>query len=289
MRSDVEVGALLSGGLDSNAIVGNLNSRGKLNNNLQVFSAVFEEESFSEKNYIEMTLSRISSLTGNFVYPSPYDIQEKLNHILYFQEFPFRSLAVFSQFEIYGNIKKNTDIKVVLNGQGSDEQFGGYTYHYIYLLAGYLKEFKLMSYLRELNYYAKYRSISKVVESLNVLKLMLKSIREFSCFDVDMLTSKMFSEFQYTPMREYLRYEDRNSMMASIESRLPFMDYNLIEYSFTLKNEYKISKGVNKRVLRDVVKNYVAEDIIQRKDKMGFISPQEVWQKTILKDLILSI
>lgn len=288
MRSDVEVGSLLSGGLDSNAIVGNLNYRNNLGKNFQVFSAVFNDEKFSEKKYIDITLKKTPLLKENFIYPNPDEIKDKLDKILYFQEFPFRSLSVFSQFEIYNYIKKNTNVKVLLNGQGSDEQFAGYTYHYIYLLAQHLKDFKLLNYLKELNMYSKNRNVKKIKETINVVKLILKNDRKYLQFDSNILTSKLFSEFKYTPMREYLRYEDRNSMMASVESRLPFMDYNLIEYSFKIRNEYKIHNGENKKILRDTVKSYIPEEILNRKDKMGFVSPQEVWQKSILKDLILS-
>lgn len=282
MRSDVEVGSLLSGGLDSNAIVGSLNKRNKMSKGFKVFSVVFEDEKFSEKKYIDIALAENKNLKENYIYPNPKELKNKINEILHYQEFPFRSLAVFSQFEIYEYIKKNTNTKVLLNGQGSDEQFAGYTYHYTYLLAEHLLNLNLVQYIKELNTFSKNRNISKIKETISVAKLILKTK-----FQRNILMKKLFSEFKITPMREYLRYEDRNSMMASVESRLPFLDYDLIEYSFGLPNKYKIRKGTNKKILRDIVKEYIPEKILNRKDKMGFISPQEIWQKGILKNMIL--
>jgi asparagine synthase (glutamine-hydrolysing) len=277
MRADVEVGSLLSGGLDSNAIVGNLNHRNKMADIFHTFTADFKEKAFSEKEYVDETIKSIPKLKPHFIYPNPDELEDKLNDILYYQEFPFRSLAIFSQYEIYQYIAKNTNVKVLLNGQGSDEQFAGYSYHYFYALVDYLKQGKIKSFISMWQVIKKNRNISNINLFKNILKLLINK---------EILNKKMFSEFQKTPLREYLRYEDRMSMMTSKETRLPFMDKNLIEYSFSLQNSYKINEQSNKRVLRDVV-GYVVKKIVDRTDKQGFVSPQENWQQQELKLIMI--
>jgi asparagine synthase (glutamine-hydrolysing) len=279
MRADVEVGSLLSGGLDSNAIVYNLNYRNRMNETFHTFTADFKEEEFSEKLYVDETIKNIPKLKPHFIYPDPDKLKEKLEKILYYQEFPFRSLAVFSQYEIYQHIAKYTQVKVLLNGQGSDEQFAGYSYHYFYALVDDLKLGNFKEFFTMFKFIKQIKNTSTFYLFKTIIKLLLNK---------ETLNKKLFSEFQITPLREYLRYEDRMSMMVSKETRLPFMDKDLIEYSFKLKNNYKINSKQNKAILRSVV-NYVDKKIINRKDKQGFVSPQENWQQEQLKALMLEV
>jgi asparagine synthase (glutamine-hydrolysing) len=74
-----------------------------------------------------------------------------------------------------------------------------------------------------------------------------------------------------------LHWEDRNSMACSIESRVPFLDYRLVEFSLNIPREYKINQGLTKRILRQAVKNFVPFDVCNRADKMGFVTPEELW------------
>ena len=93
----------------------------------------------------------------------------------------------------------------------------------------------------------------------------------------------LFSNLRFKSLPEYLRYEDRNSMAFSLEARLPFMDYRLVELGYSLPDSFKIKNGINKRIIREFAKNFCPKEIIERKDKMGFISPAEIWFKTKLK------
>ncbi len=86
-----------------------------------------------------------------------------------------------------------------------------------------------------------------------------------------------------------LHWEDRNSMAFSIESRVPFLDYRLVEYLASLPLDQKIRGGVTKYVLRSAIRGLVPDAIRCRMDKMGFVTPEEVWMKEDLKDEILAI
>jgi asparagine synthase (glutamine-hydrolysing) len=90
----------------------------------------------------------------------------------------------------------------------------------------------------------------------------------------------------YSALPEYLRCEDRNSMAFSLESRLPFLDYRLVEWAMSLPAELKIDDAVSKRVLREVARPLIPKSVADRKDKMGFVSPQEQWQRSVLKPVL---
>ena len=305
MRSDVPVGSLLSGGIDSTAIVCDLHRRGKIKeNNFNTFSAVFKEEEFSEKQYIEKTIEK-TRYTPHYIYPDPDSVENEIKNILYYQEFPFRSLSVYSQWNLYKHIKEETPVVVLLNGQGSDELFGGYTSHYNSLISEYIRTFRFLTAAKEAKLYLKYRNqnvmhvlphIARIIlpdftdRVIRIVKYHLKFLKRNFRFNKSPKYSKncflqdLFSNLKFSALREYLRYEDRDSMAFSLETRLPFMDFNLIEFGYTLPDEYKIKNGINKRVLRDSVREFTTKEVVERTDKMGFVSPQEKWQRTLLKD-----
>ena len=273
MRSDVEVGALLSGGLDSNVIVAGLYKQKLIaNNGFKSFSAIFDDEGFSEEKYIRKTLNKVP-LVSYMVSPNPNDLQEDLSKLLYYVEEPFRSLSVYSQYKIYECIKGDTSVKVVLNGQGADEIFAGYTSHYYYFFIQLIRRGHFTHAIKEMNKFSNGRQVSyfKMVKQLARIWL---STNGKNCF-----TDILLDEVGVSPLREYLKYDDRNSMSSSIEARTPFLDYRLVEFAFSLPPRYKIDNFINKNIERVYAKKIVASEIVNRSDKMGFISPQEIWQK----------
>ena len=278
MRSDVEVGALLSGGLDSNTIIGGLQRLGLIRKDtFKTFSAVFDEEIFSEEKYIMETLNSLS-LNSFLVKPDPNQIKTDFARLLHHIEEPFRSLSVYSQYKIYDQINKHTKVKVVLNGQGADEIFGGYSVHYFYLFAELISRCKYFSAANEMKRFSIGRNFSFGAIISEIVSVLLKNNGSQS------FSQKLFSEVTGSPLREYLKYDDRNSMSASIEARTPFLDYRMVEFGFSIPSEFKISNFENKKIIRQYARGLVPDVIIDRKDKMGFISPQEIWQKRELLD-----
>lgn len=282
MRSDVEVGTLLSGGLDSTTIVCALHNLGLIKNgSFKSFSAVFEDERFSERRFIDETIKSVN-IKPYSIYPKAEDLSKYINKLLYYAEEPFRSLSMYSQFMIYEKIKADTDVKVVLNGQGADELFGGYTNHYYSLFAHLLRRLKVKKMLREMNLF----HLNKGVLYRNITKQTLKQFLQ-SLFQYNYFNNVTFLELKRSALREYLKYDDRTSMAYGIEARTPFLDYRLVEFAFSLDVGFKIDNFVNKRIERQYAKNFVPEAIINRTDKMGFVSPQEVWQKNELREQLV--
>jgi asparagine synthase (glutamine-hydrolysing) len=298
LRSDVKIGSLLSGGIDSSLIVGLINEIHGLEN-FNSYSAVFENESFSEKKYIDKT-AELLKFSPKFVYPKADDLTKNIDELIYIQELPFRSLAVLSQYLIYRDVAKTGDVKVLLNGQGADEIFTGYTEHYYTYFLDLLSRLKIITLLQEFCAFKRYKNLSwKVAISLTFksiislrferkdkYKLFNKSFNRVTCPSPfkGVLKNSLYKNLNFSALREYLRYEDKNSMRFSLESRLPFLDFRLVKRAFSLSPDGYIQKGETKIQLRNIGKKYLANEVRNRRDKTGFTSPQEIWQKNELKD-----
>lgn len=298
LRADVPLGMLISGGLDSSVIAGIATK--DFNTKILAYNADFADARFSEKKNILLNSENNPLLTIKFLYPESNHINEQISKIIHAQEIPFRSLSVFCQYFIYREISMDKNLKVVLNGQGSDEIFGGYTNHYFFLLWEHLLKFKISSFLNILVFLKEHRgfSIFKIIKSLlNTLALRFNIKFYLSRFltlkypklnyNSLSLRAALSSNVKTSYLKELLHYEDRNSMNFSIESRLPFMDYRLVQYAFSCSAESLInSSGMNKAPLRSTAVDRIHPDIIYRKDKMGFVTPQAIWQETILYDVM---
>ena len=100
----------------------------------------------------------------------------------------------------------------------------------------------------------------------------------------------MITLFQQTSIPNILHILDRNSMAHSVESRVPFLDYRIVEHSFSINDTQKINHGWTKHILREAMSSYLPNKIKNRKDKMGFITPEDLWikeNKMTFKKLIL--
>lgn len=297
LRSDVTVGSLLSGGIDSSLLVGFIKKNYGLDG-FKSYSAVFEEEAFSEKKYIEET-AKVLDFTPNYIYPKAEDLSSNIDELIYIQELPFRSLSVLSQYLIYKEVANFGDVKVLLNGQGADEIFTGYTEHYFsYFLDLFLRG-KFLKLSKEFIAFKKYKELSWLsafslsfksimalfIERKDKYKIFNKSFNKVKCESVfkSPLKNHLYRNLNFSALREYLRYEDKNSMRFSLESRLPFLDYRLVKKAFSLDSEEYIQKAETKFQLRSMGKSYLAEKVRKRRDKTGFTSPQELWQKNELK------
>jgi len=103
------------------------------------------------------------------------------------------------------------------------------------------------------------------------------------------LDNYLYQIFRETILPSLLHYEDRNSMAFSIEARLPFLDYRLVEFAFGLPAEQKIRGGVSKAILRNSMRGVLPEAVRTRKDKMGFVTPEAIWFRTVLKNTVTEI
>ncbi|MEO5991627.1 MAG: asparagine synthase C-terminal domain-containing protein, partial [Ferruginibacter sp.] len=214
-------------------------------------------------------------------------------------------LATFSSIA-HNNIMKECHklgIKVVLNGQGSDEAFAGYDrYHAGAFLADQLlsKNGNFLTQFKHLNTKEKYSApfliaqIAKSVVNQNCASYLRAKYQEktISCFNKNFvkenynhfkpdykfsLNGNNFNNYLLTQINQQglnhiLHYEDVSSMSQSIEIRSPFMDYRIMEFAFSIPNELRFNKGVTKVIQRDTI-GKMLPDIITKAKKIGFTTP----------------
>ncbi len=312
-RSDVPVGSCLSGGLDSSSIVciGNelLRSNGLDNKDLigekqKTFSAVYHDKNVSEKPFVEMVVKK-TNVKDYYVYPDSESFGKEVEKLIYQQDEPFLSTSMYAQWNVM-RLAKECGVTVLLDGQGGDEIFAGYEWHLPVYHAELAKRLKLGNYVSEIQGISNLRSRSAFKTSLNSLVKMSKpliplSVRmlnkpQMGIFNRDFVTKykdreylfrksdsnlqkRLFEEETKYNLRQLLRYEDRNSMAFSIEARVPFIDYRLVEYALSIPVSFKIRSGWTKFVLRKAMEGVLPESIQWRKDKMGFVTPEKEWLK----------
>lgn len=291
--ADVPVGALISGGIDSTAIWGI--AAKKLRNKIKTFSIDFSEKRFSERDYVE-TLNFGENYRPEFVFCDENLINKHLSSVLWHREAPLRSLSIVNQYILYNYIAKNSEIKIILTGDGGDELFLGYANDIFSILLVCVKTFNFNLFWRLSYMFCKKRQ-------KKVFPFLWKFIREI--LSKKLRTSKFFRKkgFKYNrlplgahsyehgslkknklksifenPLPEYLNDTDRMSMSAGIEARVPFLDPNVVKFAKNLPLDQHFYNGLSKSPIRIISKPYVSTEVVERIDKMGFITPQEDWQ-----------
>lgn len=312
MRSDVPLGSCLSGGLDSSAIVCTVNKfRNKENNDNKgqiTISSCFEEKKYDEQEYIDEVLSK-TGIKGYKIFPEMDILFDKLDRIIWHMDEPFGSTSVYAQWCVFEEAKKQ-GLTVMLDGQGSDEQLAGYTPFYNVLFIDLMKKGKWKKLKREVKAYKELRANS---ESSSFVEIILSALTSFLFPDwiryrlnriyrnkvsglpfpksmyqkkQNKIYYKLYNkrdsrQFIYAGMncgiRGLLHYEDRNSMAHSIESRVPFLDYNLADFIYSVPLEHKIVNGRTKNLIREGLRDILPETIYNRISKLGFVTPEEKW------------
>ena len=294
LRSDVPFGSALSGGLDSSAIVSMVdyilkeNGSGLISN---TFSSVFDNKKYDEQEYID-EVNMGKKCIPHKISPNPIELIEDIKSLVNTQEEPFGSLSIYAQWKVM-KLVSETDVKVLLDGQGADEILAGYKDSYDYYLTDLLKAFNFKKFRAE---YSARKMNNKTTLKKGVRDLVFAMIPENTKAQIyrggnfkqkkkfhNKLNDGLYYMLYKLNLPAYLHNEDRNSMAYSIESRVPFLDYRLVEFSFSLPPEYKINLGMTKYIIRESLKGVLPEKIRIRKDKMGFVTPQEVWQENELK------
>ena len=297
MRSDVPVGACLSGGIDSTAIV---NSALRLtNDNFNTYSAITEDNwKNSENRYITLA-SQKEKISPKYVKPSGENLIKNLKKIIRLQEEPFTTPAIYSQWEVMKLAKEN-GAKVLLDGQGADEILCGYHYFYSYFLFELYKKGKYSKLIFEIIQISKKTKSYKFI-NVFIFLILPKKIREQllrkinSClnneyFDTKINRNQVLEDLIEADsisticdnhlkhkLQHLLRYEDKNSMAFSIESRTPFLDYRLVRYCIDGPSDFHIKKGYTKYSFRKSMKGIVEKDILSRTDKIGFKTMEDSW------------
>lgn len=306
LRSDVAVGTSLSGGLDSSSIAVTIHQLQSTSSVLNSFSAVFPGFEKDESKYIHLVNQKFN-LQSHTITPTAADFVNDFDKLLYHQEEPFQSSSIYAQYKVY-ELAKQHNVTVLLDGQGADEMLGGYTkyYHWYWQQLVGSFEFGKLSKERKAaiangntidwnfkNYAAAFlpsiaakKLQQQLVHSVQQNKLLTKDFIEAgfdkNAFEKPVIKSLndilYYNTFQ-NGLEDLLRYADRNSMAHSREVRLPFLSHELAEYVFKFSADYKIQNGFTKYLLRLAMSNSLPEEIVWRKDKVGFEPPQQQWMQ----------
>lgn len=304
LRADVPVGSALSGGLDSSSIVSYINVLLKEANKSELqktFSSCSEDPRFDERNWMEEVVKE-THVDGHYVYPKGEDVFRLTEKLIWHMDEPYQSQSAFLGYHVFKEARKN-NVTVLLNGQGADEYLSGYANYRLLRQKKLIKKFKLFQLYKELG------SPSGLIKTIGNAALDLfpkglkyalsnknKKNRYFSkIINLDILNSKRihpYERLKYSnqshksisnhqlfkePLQKYLRWEDRNSMAHSIEARVPFLDYRLVEFVHSLPLDYLDAPNLSKKILVDALKGILPEKVRNRKDKKGFITPEQKW------------
>ncbi len=296
LRSDVEVGSCLSGGLDSSIIAGIIKHL-EPTQHLKLFTAIFPTETFDESAYAKLVSDNVD---GNWktVTPTADEFFRDIESLNYSQDLPIWSTSTYSQHRVMQLASEN-NIKVVLDGQGADELFGGYAHHYISLWKEDFSFKKLNNAKQTIKnpYQLFFKQLLKETFDLKTdysFYFSKKTLLKSSDYESVKFSSNLNQQLKddYTGrLKSFLKCEDRCSMAFGIESRVPFADdIELVNFIFSVEGNKKIKNGVSKYLLREATKKYIPQQIYNRKDKIGFETPVANWfapHKTIVLDTII--
>ena len=298
--ADVEVASCLSGGIDSSAVSSLIPIISDQEAKFKVFTAIYQGDSVDESKWAKKVVDKYE-LDWITVSPTVDDLLADIDDLVETHDEPFPTTSIYSQYRVMQTISRN-GVKVTLDGQGADELLAGYAAYY----RNYMND-TVNSPLHLLPWLAYNRNsptslngniknglaalIFKQWRTRNRLLLSLigeKLINFQQDRLVQSLNNRLLYDFSVGNLRNLLKYEDRNSMRFSVEARTPFADsVKLIEYIFSIPSVYKIRKGWNKNILRQAMREYLPDEIFQRRDKIGFETPQNSWAKLINPEIIM--
>lgn len=308
LRSDVPIGSSISGGLDSSTILFYINQHKK---KIKTFSAVFPGFEKDESRFIDDITSAFE--TENIkITPSADELINDFKKLMYHHEEPFSSSSVYTQFRVFQLAKEN-GVKVLIDGQGADEVFAGYPkYVHWYLQemvnryrfsasAGELRKFRknninlkwginniLASYLpSHVAIALEKRSFNQIIQQPDLSRNILSNIkgREWEGIHKPIITKLndiLYFDVMEMGLEELLRFADRNSMAHGCETRMPFLNHELVSFVFSILSRYKINNGFTKSILRKMMDTRLPKDIVWRTEKIAYEPPQKMWMETVM-------
>jgi len=290
--ADVPIGSCLSGGIDSSAIVCTLDTM--INQPFFTYSLIFPGKKIDESRYMK-EVGKHTKIQQQFTTLSRNNFLNDLPDFIKAQEEPTTGLSVYGQYCIMRLAYENK-AKVLLDGQGGDEIFAGYTYYFSYYYFELLKKGRIITLLKEMRSYRKnfkdyypHQFLCFMLLPAKIQNYVYKNyLLTWLNYDLLYESAVNKSDPRCKPMTLHkalvltllntaiphlLRYEDKNSMRWSIETRVPFLDFNLVETAMSIPTQEKIQQGKTKIIFKEAIKNLIPEMILQRKDKIGFETP----------------
>ena len=290
--ADVPVGSCLSGGVDSSAIVCLLDRI--LPGPFYTFSLISPGSPLDESRYIR-EVGKVTRTRQFFTTIDWSRALADLHDFIVAQEEPVMGLSAYAQYRVL-KLAHDQGAKVLLDGQGGDELFAGYIYYYGYYFYELLRGLKLLTLAREMALYRRnfrnfyphrmlaFQLLPGFVQRPAWRRLMGRWINRDSynrlCKgSVDPRWEKMglndalLLTLTTTAIPHLLRYEDKNSMRWSIETRPPFLDLRLAEAALALPSGAKLRDGRTKVAFREAIDGLLPPAVRDRKDKIGFAAP----------------
>jgi len=285
LRSDVRTGLLLSGGLDSSTLA--VIAQPLAEHNFETFSVVSDEQRFSEGDFItELTSS--AAISNRKLVLQPFHIFETLEEVIYHHDEPFCHFSVIAHYKLLQLIKEQSDVVVLLSGQGGDEILLGYLKFFIFYIRDLVRQHRYATAVHQL--------LSSMLQRTCVTQLTIGEARRYLPFlnryddliarryaFVPIGVSRPVSERQKLDIDRYsvpalAHYEDRMSMANSLELRYPYLDHRVVDFAVNLPTESKIHNGWTKYLLRQSFPE-LPRQIRWRRDKQGFTTPEALWLK----------
>ncbi len=298
MRSDVPVGSCLSGGLDSSVMLGVLYERLGAPAGYPCFTAAFPGHAVDETAYVDALAARFP-FSSHRTTPTGEAALAELETFARVCDEPTTGPSFYAQYAVM-RLARQTGVTVLLDGQGGDESFAGYQYFHGFNLHGLLARGRYARFGRELlhcllrgQHVSALQTLAFQVLPDAVRRAALRRARphvsrEFFRAHVD--ASRIMNEFFAVrsvgeslaahfrfKLEHLLRTEDRNSMAFSLEARVPYLDYRLVEYLLGVPDALKIGDGETKRLQKLALGRYTVPAILGRKDKLGFTTPSRSW------------
>jgi len=304
LLADVEVGTLLSGGLDSSLVTAIAAQLGVARPSFSFVLPYVEDRAIDETPYID-AVSQHSGVPNHKTTFDPGWVLDNFARVTRAQESPVTGLPVVAQFRTH-ELASSLGVRVVLDGQGADESFAGYQRHQAILLNELLSQGRVLSFIEELRAFARR---SRDYPKLYLRQGLLAPVR--ARFDpphrrsapwfiplasddprpsaprgTSLLQQGLFRDITQVNIPSVLGITDRNSMAHSLEARVPMLDHRLIELAFRMPSHFKVSQGQRKKVLRSVADRYIPRAVIDRTDSIGFGTPQRRWISNEMRSAI---
>ena len=322
--SDVRVGSCLSGGLDSSTVVGVMgriqrdepDAARAMGDRLRTFTSCYANRAFDEREYAQCVAESVGS-EAHLVFPAPEDFWTDFEKMAWHQDMPFGALSYYAQWRVM-RAARDAGVKVLLDGQGGDEVFGGYAkFRYAYIAslarnrrygaaAGELGALVRQGdrYLLDLRNGYRYLppSVRRMLNVDSVLKRVLipswtratadestpatrwwrYARRSRSASEPTLMQQIQIDDIVTDTLPQLLRMEDRSSMAFSLEARVPLLDHTVVEYGLSLPDHLKVSRGWSKFAMREAMRGVVPDFVRLRRTKLGFAAPDRAW---LMRDL----
>jgi asparagine synthase (glutamine-hydrolysing) len=319
--SDVRAGSCLSGGIDSSTVVSLIGKIWReqpdqataLGDRFLTFTSCWKYPELDERTYAD-TVARAAGAESHLVFPSAEDFWETFPKMAWHQDMPFASLSYYAQWSVM-RTARDAGVKVLLDGQGGDEVFGGYAkFRYAYL-ASLLRSGRLLQFAREAGAMLTQGDLYYVLNLRRGYRYLPTRLRRLLGVD-SLLEGVLLTDWdralggESTPATRWWRYaraggsghtgtsvmqriqvddimmdtlplllrmEDRSSMAFSLEARVPLLDHKLVEYGISLPDHLKVHHGWSKFAIREAMQGVLPESVRQRTSKLGFAAPDRRW------------